>query len=86
MTVLVAHKPLGAQAQRILQLLVERGSLTAKEAYEAGCGMRLAARVLEIREAFGESAVVTRTEEHDGGTHARYYWRGQVEPQTELGL
>lgn len=81
--VTVAHAPLNAQAQHVLRELIERGSLTPRDAMAFGC-YRLAARVLEIREAFGAAAVVTEYEDHDGGRHARYQWRGGSEQQGDL--
>jgi hypothetical protein len=82
---LVAHSKLSGQAQRILQLLVEGGSLTPRDAMALHPPIyRLAARVKELREAFGDDAIVTVHERHDGGTHARYVWARSVEPQGSL--
>lgn len=83
---LIAHAPLKPQTQSILRLLVERGSLTQREAVElAGC-WRLSARVGEIREAFGVEVIATEHVHHDGGTHARYWWQGDAEAQRSLAL
>ena len=68
----ITTRPLSRQCQLIHRLLVERGSLSAREAYEAGCGMRLAARIAELREAYGTDAITTESETHAGGNHARY--------------
>ena len=80
----ITTRPLSRQCQLIHRLLVERGSLSAREAYEAGCGMRLAARIAELREAYGTDAITTESETHAGGNHARYHWRGTGEVQQEL--
>ena len=83
---LIAHTPLKPQCQTILKVMIERGSITKREAAEFDC-WNLPARILEIREAFGADAVETVTEPNRGrGTHGRYYWRGDIAEQRELGL
>lgn len=74
-SVLIAHSALAPQAQTVLAVLIERGSITAHEAMHMrpAC-YRLAARIAEIREAFGAAAVVTVMESHGEGEHARYFW------------
>ena len=83
MTVL-CHKPVPPKAQRVLKVLIERGSLTALEALHAGLGMRLAARIDALRESYGDSAIPDEWESADGKRWKRYFWRGSVEPQTEM--
>ena len=83
---LIAHEPLKPTTQRVLQLLVERGDLTQIECLNAGGGLRLAARVKEIRDAYGESAVDTEYETSGAARYARYVWRGDIAEQRELGL
>lgn len=78
------HRALSRQCQLIHRLLVERGSLTAREAYEAGCGMRLAARIAELREAYGTDAITTESETNAGTTYARYRWTATREAQGSL--
>lgn len=85
--VLVSHRPLSGQCQRVLSVLVERGSITARDAVNMEPPIyRLAARILELRAAFGDDAVVTVDEKHEGGIHARYVWRGAGDTQQELSL
>jgi len=69
---LTAHAPLAPQTMRVLRALQER-TLTARDAMmmDPPC-YRLAARVAEIREAFGDGAVETISEDHGSGRHARY--------------
>lgn len=85
MQVAVAARPLGKQAQQVLAYMVRMGGITPRDAMTFGC-YRLAARVKDLREAFGQEAVETLSERHEGGTHARYVWRGPSEAQQELGL
>lgn len=73
------------QAEAVMDAMKRRGSLSVREAQEFGC-FRLAARVKEIREAYGDAAVLTEREEHNGGSHARYVWRAQGSVQTALTL
>lgn len=75
---MVNHQSLKPQTQRVLGLLVQRGSLTSLEALHAGAGFRLAARVKEIREAFGDDAVVTEQETDGDARYARYHWCGDI--------
>ena len=86
MSVLIAHKPLGRQAQRALQYMIERGGITRKEAIEIDIA-NLPAEVGRIRAAFGDSAVLTEMWPPNGTTqHAVYRWRGPSESQTHLGI
>ena len=82
-----AHPALRPQAQAIFQALVQRGSLSSREAMDMHppC-YRLAARIGEIRLAFGADAVVTESEAHGSGTHARYRWVEPGPAQGTLGL
>jgi hypothetical protein len=82
--VLVAHKPVPACAQPTLQVLIQRGSLTALEALQAGLGMRLAARIDELRECFGDAAIPDEWESADGKRWKRYFWVGSTDPQGSL--
>lgn len=83
---LIEHPALKPQAQLALRLLIERGSLTTLEALDAGAGIRLPARIKEIRKAFGDDGVVeTQWERTNGSRYARYVWRGTDE-QTALNL
>ncbi len=59
----------GSQCAQILAYIRREGSISPKEAMAFGC-YRLAARVMDLREMGWP--VVTETEEHDGGQHARY--------------
>lgn len=72
----LAPPRLKPQAEAVLRVLRERGSLTPAEARQlVGCD-RLAARVLEIRRAYGEGSVGLIWEDNaNGGRHARYLWR-----------
>lgn len=83
--VLVTHRPLGRQAQRALQYMIERGGLTRAEAMELGIA-NLPAEVGRIREALGESKVVTEMWPADAPRsqqHAVYRFRG-LGTQTDL--
>lgn len=64
------------QTEGVLRILRERGSLTSKEARELVGTDRLAARILEIRRLYGDSAVTTHWEVRHGFRYARYVWRG----------
>ena len=78
LTLPLARPRLKRQAELALNLLQARGSLglSPREAEELGGIGRLAARVDELRTAYGEGAVMTRLEANgNGGRHARYYWR-----------
>jgi len=82
-----AHRALKRQAQAVHQLLVQRGSLSAREAMDMRPPVyRLAARIAEIREAFGADSVVTTSESHGSGEHARYVWADSGAIQQDLGL
>ena len=62
------------QTQACLRLLREGRSLTPAVARELVGTDRLAARISEIRAAFGEDYVRTTWEKNgNGGRHARYY-------------
>lgn len=63
------------QTRMILRHLQAHGSISAREAMNLTppC-FRLAARVKEIRDELGEERVVTESEPHEGGSHARYVW------------
>ena len=82
MTVVLTHKPVPAKAQAVLRTLIERGSLTALEALHAGLGMRLAARIDELRECYGDAAIPDVWESADGKRWKRYFWK--PEPQGDL--
>lgn len=73
------------QTELVLRLLRERGSLTPLEALDAGAGLRLAARVDELRKEFGVGAIAMKKETYGGASYARYYWKGG-RAQTELAL
>ena len=62
------------QAMSVLRLLVERGSLTPLEARELVGTDRLAARILEIKRAYGEGRITTTTERTGRKSYARYVW------------
>jgi len=81
------HPALRPQAMAVHRLLIQRGSLSAREAMDMRppC-YRLAARIGEIREAFGAESVVTEKESHGSGEHARYIWAASGSIQTEIGL
>ena len=74
------------QAERVLEYMKRHGSISQRQAIEAFSCFRLAARVAEIREAFGDSSVITETEQHHGGNHARYVWRRSGSVQAELQI
>jgi len=65
------------QTKRVLALL-KRRSLTPAEAREWVGSDRLAARIREIRQAYGYASVERRWEPHPEGRHARYLWRGDA--------
>jgi len=65
-----------------LRVLEERGSLTSMEALHAGCGSRLAARIKELRDIYGDSAIPDEWESDGDARWKRYHWRPQV--QTDL--
>lgn len=86
--VLVNHRPLGRQAERAKQYMIERGGLTRAEAMDLGIA-NLPAEVGRIRKAYGESSVVTEMWPPDAlrsQQHAVYRFRGFGEAQQELGL
>lgn len=84
---LVSHRPLAEQAQQVLRAMVERGGLTQAEAYDLRprC-TRLAARVKDLREAYGDSAVEGVWETDGRSRWVRYKWVGELAQQTSLGL
>jgi hypothetical protein len=64
------------QAAAVLRVLRERGSLSPQEARVLVGTDRLAARVCEIRRAYGERYVGLEWEDNaNGGRHARYFIR-----------
>jgi hypothetical protein len=69
----------GREAETLLALTAAgpRG-LTSLEAFRAGWAVRLAAYIHDLKHDFGVPIVATR-EEHDGGSHARYFLVGRVE-------
>lgn len=84
--VLIAHKPLGRQAQRALQYMIEKGGVTRREAMDIGIA-NLPAEVGRIRRAFGDSAVLTEMWPPNGATqHVVYRWRGPSDSQGHLGI
>lgn len=64
------------QTARILEHLRSHpGGLTALEAVNLGMGLRLAARIADIKtggDLRPTERIAVQTEPHDGGTHARY--------------
>lgn len=58
------------QVQKVLSFIQERGSISSLEAMTQLRVFRLAAVVFELRAL--NWPVITITEQHDGGTHARY--------------
>jgi hypothetical protein len=76
---------LNAQAQQVLDYMIERGGISRREAMELGC-LNLPARVLDIRTAYGPESVVTEMWPPDGKQYAVYRFRGIGEPQTSLFL
>ena len=87
MTVL-AHAALKPLALHALQMLREAGSrgLTTNEARALGCGDRFAARVLELRQAFGPESITDRWETHGEARFKRYFWADALNPQASLDL
>lgn len=73
------------QARQVLHHLILRRGLTPRQAMAMTppC-YRLAARIAEIRAEFGREAVETQTVPHEGGSHAKYVWRGPDALQAEL--
>jgi hypothetical protein len=75
---------LNAQAQQVLDYMLERGGISRREAMELGI-LNLPARVLDIRTAYGPESVVTEMWPPDGtGQYAVYRFRGLREEQAEL--
>lgn len=68
----------------VLTVLRQRGSLTTLEALDMGLGIRLAARVEEIRRELGASCIETVWETSGDKRWARYRWVGVRDPQVEL--
>lgn len=83
---LTPARALPAKAQLALRMMKERGSLTADEARALGCGSRLAARVLEIKEAYGESSVADEWVTVGRVRVKAYRFVGLTDPQGDLGL
>ena len=68
----------GSQAAAILAYLRSHPEgLTALEAMNLGFGMRLAARIADIKDGMldADEVIVVTDEPHDGGRHARYRLR-----------
>jgi hypothetical protein len=65
---------LNAQAQQVLDYMLERGGISRREAMELGC-LNLPARVLDIRTAYGPESVVTEMWPPDGKQYAVYKFR-----------
>lgn len=65
-----------SQTDRVLDYLrTHPGGLTALEAVDLGFGMRLAARIADIKDQGllrPTEHLTVHTEKHNGGTHARY--------------
>lgn len=74
-------KPKTAHA---LRMLIRHGSLTSNEARAVGCGDRFAARVDELRAAFGDAAVPDEWETAGDARFKRYRWAGPTTIQLEL--
>jgi hypothetical protein len=75
---------LNAQAQQVLDYMIERGGITRREAMELGI-LNLPARVLDIRTAYGPESVVTEMVAPNGGReYAVWRFRGIGEPQHSL--
>jgi Helix-turn-helix domain len=72
------------QTEQVLDYLRAHGSISSLEAFTELHCHRLAARVKEIRSRFGEASVVTETERHEGGTHARYRTGPEFPMQVEM--
>lgn len=84
--VLTAHKPLNSQCQKVLRYMVERGGISRREAMDLNV-LNLPARILDLREAFGDDAVRTTMHPPDGEVqHAVYVWAATSERQGELPL
>jgi len=60
-----------SQAHKILEYMMTHGSITDMDAFNVIRCRRLAARIFELKHVFGWN-IITITEPHDGGTHARY--------------
>ena len=67
------------QTRAVLDWLRDGGSITDREADRLWGIRRLAARVREIREAFGKDAVRTTWETRGGVRFARYRWAATPE-------
>lgn len=82
---LVAHRPLGAQAQRALQAMIERNGLSRREAMDLGIA-NLPARVLDIRRSYGDASVRTDMVSVNGGAEFAVYHFVALGGQVELPL
>lgn len=76
-------KPKTAHA---LRMLIRHGSLSSNEARALGCGDRFAARVKELRSAFGDAAVPDEWMTVGDARFKRYRWAGPTHMQQELEL
>jgi hypothetical protein len=73
-----AHVALKAKTQHALRMLQQHPEgLTSNEARRLGCGDRFAARVDELRAAFGDEAIPDKWESVGKVRFKRYRW---VEP------
>lgn len=77
-------KPRTARALQILK--AHPGGLTSNEARALGCGDRFAARVFEIREAYGDGSIVDEWETHGEARVKRFRWTGPTAVQMELAV
>ena len=73
------------QTQLVADWLMDGGSLSDREADRMFGVRRLAARIREIREAYGDEAVSTEYEGRGKVRWARYRW-AQRDEQMGLGL
>ena len=81
---LVSHpalKPITRHALAMLRAHPE--GLTSNEARALGCGDRFAARVFELRRAFGDEAITDTWETQGEARFKRFHWT-QNDPQTGL--
>ena len=82
---LTEHAPLKPITRHALHCLrAHPGGLTTNEARALGCGDRFAARVFELRRAFGDTAITDTWETHGEARFKRFHWTQNVDPQTGL--
>jgi len=77
------HPRLKPRTQHALRMLQQSADgLTSNEARELGCGDRFAARVHELRQAFGDGRVTDSWETHGETRYKRFRW--VADEQTSL--